>query len=466
MPSRPREEALSEVIGFILILGIITILISLYLVYVVPAEGRQNEITHMNEVNYQFNQYKMAVDALIVNNQNDMTIYTTFPLSTQQISSSTGGFYTLPLFQPAGSTGAILINKRIDNIKIEGELLKQNPGVGNATPNLTIISGQPSHIYTNFTLLSIYPNSGTNVSESSIPPNAGFLVVPLGDSSWKIWINHTPRVDHVSYNRVNYQTDLTVTVEKNGLITLQELVIQKNIRNNTRYYVDLVDATYGLGSALQGSEMLQRIPTSAYTEFEPLATSYGYTSTHLVETNTLGSLEFSSENNYFINQDFYYQMGGVFLKQDDGMVNKISPSITLSRDVDNITHVSIDEIIILGSGIIGGTSPVQVQSLVSAIQKPVNAPEGFPNAKWIDVTIETDAGSATMWNETFSRIRLSSSKSPYNVPLGWSSVSNTTTSSTFHIKGEDITNTTYDIEVNLKRIYLLASLQRIGTVLQ
>lgn len=464
MPSSRREDALSEVIGFILILAIITILISLYLVYVVPAEGRQNEIGHMNQINYQFSQYKTAIDSLIINEQKDLSIYNTFTLSTQQISSSSGGLFILPLFQPAGSSGAILINQRTDNIEIRGELLQEYAGLGNATPNLSVISGKPSHIYTNFTLRSIYPEKGLNVSW--VPPNSGFMVIPLNNPSWKIWINHTPRVDHVSVERVNYETDLTVTVEKNGLVTIQELIIQKNIMNNTRYYVDLVDPTYGLGDVLQESEVLQRIPTSAYIEFEPLATNYGYNSTSLVEANTLGSLEFNSENNYFINQDYYYQMGGIFLKQDDGMVNKITPSITLSRDVDNITYVSIDEIIILGDGIIGGTSPVQVQSFISEIQKPINTPEGFPNAKWIAVTIETDPESSTMWNETFSRIRLGSSKSPYNVPLEWSSVIKATNSSTFYINGEDDTNTTYDIELNLRRIYLLASLQRIGTILQ
>ncbi|HII75705.1 MAG TPA: hypothetical protein HA264_01345, partial [Methanolinea sp.] len=340
MPSIRREDALSEVIGFILILAIITILISLYLVYVVPAEGRQNEIGHMNQINYQFSQYKTAIDSLIINEQKDLSIYNTFTLSTQQISSSSGGLFILPLFQPAGSSGAILINQRTDNIEIRGELLQEYAGLGNATPNFSVISGKPSHIYTNFTLRSIYPDKGLNVSW--VPPNSGFMVIPLNNPSWKIWINHTPRVDHVSVERVNYETDLTVTVEKNGLVTIQELIIQKNITNNTRYYVDLVDPTYGLGDVLQESEVLQRIPTSAYIEFEPLATNYGYNSTSLVEANTLGSLEFNSENNYFINQDYYYQMGGIFLKQDDGMVNKITPSITLSRDVDNITYVSID----------------------------------------------------------------------------------------------------------------------------
>lgn len=466
MPSRSRENALSEVIGFILILGIVTILISLYLVYVVPAEGRQNEITHMNQIGDQFNQYKMGIDALVVNDQKDLAIYNTFSLSTQQVSTSSGGFFVLPLFQPAGSSGAILINQRTDNLHIKGELLEEYAGVGNATPNLAIISSQPSHIYTNFTLLSTYIDEGNNVTDSSVPLNSGFQIVPLGNPSWKIWINHTPRVDHVYYNRVNYKTDLTVTVEKNGIITIQELVIRKNIRNNTRYYVDLVDPTYGLGDFLKESEMLQRIPISPYLELDPLTTSYGYTAKYLVDSNTLGSLEFTSGNNYFIDQDYYYQMGGIFLKQDDGMVNKISPSISLSKNIDNITHVAVDEIIILGEGIIGGTSPVQVQSLISDIRTPVNTPKGIANAKWIAITIQTDPESTKMWNETFSRIRLSSSKTPYNVPLGWSEVNSIPSSSTFFISGEDTTNSTYDIELDLRQVYLLASLQRIGTVLQ
>ena len=39
-----RDEAISEVIGFVLILALIAIVASLYLTYVVPAQGRDMEI--------------------------------------------------------------------------------------------------------------------------------------------------------------------------------------------------------------------------------------------------------------------------------------------------------------------------------------------------------------------------------------------------------------------------------------
>ncbi|HUU75565.1 MAG TPA: hypothetical protein VMW63_05695 [Methanoregulaceae archaeon] len=467
MASERQESALSEVIGFILIIGVIALILSLYLVYVVPAEGRQNEIVHMNKVNDEFNQYKMTIDSLIVNNQLAATIYETFTLSTQQISSSSGSFYSFPLFQPFGSSGTILINSRTDNLTIEADIINQTPGPGNQTPNLDYISSEPDHIYTNFTLRPGYQNSGTNVSFSSLPPSAGILVRPISYSvtNWTMWINATPRVDHVSPDEVNYQTDLTVTIEKNGIITIQDMIIRKGINNNTRYYVDLIDEAYGINADLTYPLELGRDPYGDI-EIEPLSTSYGYNSGIYQEEHTLGSVEFSSGNNYFIQQNYYYQMGGVFLEQTDGMVNKITPSITISRDVDNITHVRIDEILINGSGIMGGTTPVQVQSQLSEVITPVSIAKGIANAKWVAITVETDPKAAKMWNDVFNRIRISSSKTPYNVPVNWSTVIENPSSTTYIIKGYDDANATYDVELELYRPYILTSIERVGAVLE
>jgi hypothetical protein len=465
MASIRRESGLSEVIGFILIIALIAAVASLYLVYVVPAQGRQNEIVHMNQVNNQFDQYKTAIDALIVSSQIDYSLYNTFTLSTQQISSSSGSFYSIPLFQPAGSTGAILINKRTDNLYIQANILQPISGPGNQTPNLNIISSRPAHIYTNFTLLSSYPTSGYNVSY--IPQDSGILIIPISNPTWKMWINHTPIVDYVSPSQWNYRTDLTVSIEKNGVATIQELPIKKNIANNTRYYVDLIDDAYGIGSALQYPLVLQRIPTSGYIDLnDPLATSYGYNSNYYQDNNTLGSVEFQSGNNYFIQQNYYYQMGGVFLQQTDGMVNKIAPSIGLSANVDNITKVKINEIIILGDGIIGGTTPIQVETQLTDTIQPVQIPQGIANAKWVAITIQTDPEAAKMWNETFSRIQIGASKYPYNVPISWSEVRGGPASSTFIIDGIDPTNSTYDIELDMNKAYLLTSIERVGIILE
>jgi hypothetical protein len=50
MPLFPHDDALSEVVGFVLLLAVIVVALSLYQVYGVPAAGREAEIAHMNQV--------------------------------------------------------------------------------------------------------------------------------------------------------------------------------------------------------------------------------------------------------------------------------------------------------------------------------------------------------------------------------------------------------------------------------
>ncbi|HOP66544.1 MAG TPA: hypothetical protein PLG61_02385, partial [Methanoregulaceae archaeon] len=69
MASEWQETALSEVIGFILILAIITAAASLYIVYVVPAQGREAEIRHMEYISSEFTGYKIGIDSLWINDR-------------------------------------------------------------------------------------------------------------------------------------------------------------------------------------------------------------------------------------------------------------------------------------------------------------------------------------------------------------------------------------------------------------
>ena len=58
MMPRCRDDGLSEVVGFVLLLGLIVVVFSLYVTYAVPAESREIEIQHMNEVKTRFTAYK------------------------------------------------------------------------------------------------------------------------------------------------------------------------------------------------------------------------------------------------------------------------------------------------------------------------------------------------------------------------------------------------------------------------
>lgn len=118
MPFRARDDALSEVVGFVLLLGIIVVALSLYQLYGVPAVGRENEILHMNAVKDRFVDYKIALDSLWVNNRTGVLLSTAFDLGTD--SAATGGrAFSFPLLTPAGSGGTISVKSGGANLTIE-----------------------------------------------------------------------------------------------------------------------------------------------------------------------------------------------------------------------------------------------------------------------------------------------------------------------------------------------------------
>ncbi|HIH26433.1 MAG TPA: hypothetical protein HA256_00245 [Methanoregulaceae archaeon] len=129
------EQGLSEVIGFVLILGLIVIFITLWMTYVVPAEGRENEIQHMNDVRDWFTQYKITLDSLWINNGDDtltgMTISNSLTLGSQGGATQAGGFY-MPLMKPIGSTGGLAVVNKSDriSIKVNNEIIVPNLYLG------------------------------------------------------------------------------------------------------------------------------------------------------------------------------------------------------------------------------------------------------------------------------------------------------------------------------------------------
>ena len=114
----PRDDALSEVVGFVLILGVIVVALSLYQVYGVPAAGRENEIAHMNQVKDRFVDYKISLDSLWVNGRNGVLLSTAFDLGTG--APATGGrAFAFPILTPAGSGGTVSVTEGGANLTIE-----------------------------------------------------------------------------------------------------------------------------------------------------------------------------------------------------------------------------------------------------------------------------------------------------------------------------------------------------------
>lgn len=104
------EDALSEIVGFVLILALVVVASTLYLMYVVPAEGREDEITHLNKVQDRFVSYKTSVDGLWMRSLADLSVpgtrgvslSTSFDLGTGGGNTQSSGLF-LSFMRPIGT---------------------------------------------------------------------------------------------------------------------------------------------------------------------------------------------------------------------------------------------------------------------------------------------------------------------------------------------------------------------------
>jgi hypothetical protein len=245
MPPRVDDTALSEVIGFILLLGVIVAAFSLWMTYVVPADGRENEIGQMNAVKDRFTDYKISLDSLWVNNQSGITLSTSINLGTGGGNTQAAGIF-VPLLQPQPSSATLSMKDNGDSITIT--------------------------------------------------------------SSSQAW----PRMN-------------------------------------------------------------------------------------------MSIFEYQSANYYWIQQRYYYQLGGVFLSQDSGSINRVSPSLSIVNNSDSTVAVYIVPIKLSGSSSVGGSGPVRVDTRLRPMNPTVLQLNSFVNIS-VDVSDKT---TALMWmNSVFNESRL------------------------------------------------------------
>lgn len=137
---KDNEVALSEVIGFILLLGLVVAAFSLWMIYIVPINGREDEISQMNDVKDRFTDYKLSLDSLWTNNQSGVTLSTSFNLGTGGGSTQAGGLF-LPLLNPIGSSAVL-------SVKDIGDVMTINSSSsGNYTVNMSILEYESQNHY-------------------------------------------------------------------------------------------------------------------------------------------------------------------------------------------------------------------------------------------------------------------------------------------------------------------------------
>jgi hypothetical protein len=433
---KPGECGLSEVVGFVLIIGLLVVVFSLYLTYGIPVQGRENEIVHMNAAKDQFVSYKLSLDSLFNNNKVGSTVSNSFTLGT-------GGGYTqgmmsfIPIMSPVSSSGVVAINDRTkdpETLSITSRSLILNDSYHDTANLPTRIDSLPKHIYVNI--------QGIISRDLSADTSYGIQVNGTG---WTAMVNLTPRLSAfqnytlesscvyspdgpplsigidqclIPHNQVNYtNSDLVISISKENVSSMQNYAVYKNVIPGS-YSVDLMDESYGLKPIITMPDNLF-IANTLY-QINPVTNdlhivgngnvTYDYSElNYTVPPIPLGTLEYRAQNNYWIPQTYYYQMGGVFLAQNDGNITyKLPPEISFEYTNDpvitkKIVTVSINALTFdqNNRGIVGGSSSVQVKTNLGSITRLPYAP-GTANSKWIRLAINTtDNQSRTMWKNYF-----------------------------------------------------------------
>lgn len=290
---RRNEEGLSEVVGFVLLLGVLVLALSVYQTYAVPAQGRTDEIDHMNEVKDFFLDYKLALDSLWINNAVSVPLSTALDLGTGQATAQSGW---PPFLLPTASAGSLSIR--------EGDVL-------------TI--------------------------ETSDRPQG-----------WEI---------------------------------------------------------------------------------------------------PLGALEYRSENRYWVDQTWTYQMGGVFLTQDRGTTVRLAPLFAISNSARTSASVSVTPVHVRGSGQVGGPGPIRVETRLQ--EMPGNhAPYGdHAPAAWVRLSIRSDnPGSTVAWARA-----LKEAPAREGIPEEWYQVTRDGNVASIFIDGPD-PGESKDVRLHVQRADFYASL--------
>ena len=183
-----RERALSEIVGFILILAVNRRGRHALPHLGIPAQGREGEISHMNEVKDRFVGYKVNIDSLWSNRQCGTAIRTSFTLGTGG-GATTGSFSIIPILSPVRTSDTLALNQRAEYLTIDTDsiLYVTTEGVNqfNESGN---INAAPAP-YTNITFNTTPRHFFINLYSPVLTQQMGVNVV---GSTWSAWVNMTP----------------------------------------------------------------------------------------------------------------------------------------------------------------------------------------------------------------------------------------------------------------------------------
>jgi hypothetical protein len=169
-----------------------------------------------------------------------------------------------------------------------------------------------------------------------------------------------------------------------------------------------------------------------------------------------GSLEFQSDNNYWIDQNYYYQLGGVFLEQDTGSTVRVMPPLTIARYGTGSGYTAKVDFTIIrlnGEQLISGTGPVRIDTNLNS--NGISESPHYEQISNLTITIGSDdPHTRSMWVGLFR-----DSLARYGIPALWYTLTNNDAGVSLEITGEP----TIGVYADVIRANYTATLQTVAT---
>lgn len=413
-----NERGQVGVVVAILMVSLFVAVVVLVQVYYVPSWMEDREAGHMDTVANQFSQIKASIDIETMA-QRDMSL----------INSITLGSKELPFFVSARAFGSLnLLSTANSNFQVALS------GTGLPTRNISDVEKTAGNL-SNVRSLS---SCDLDLDGSQLTDGSHFNA-SAGTSSLNVTVS--------SFNSAFWQVDLRVANASQSPVYDRPIAW---IPKNASYTVNLLDDGYKFST---------RILPYLATPFDMSFTcSDGGTfvisggqyapSGSISTTIRMGTIEYTSENAYFVDQTYVYEGGAVILSQSQGQAVISAPSFSIqnvTRGGETMHLCSLDLVDVtgrVGKTSVSGYGTYSIKTNYSSMQEHAYI------ARNITVTIATNHAAA--WyrylNNTLSRSGFGPSSF---------TITNATNTVTLTLLGPS-TGSSYDIKLTTTRINIMA----------
>ncbi|MEA1907700.1 MAG: hypothetical protein U9N43_01520 [Euryarchaeota archaeon] len=315
------NSAVSTVVSFILILGLLVTVIAFVKVQYVPSWAEDAEARHARDVFVDFSAIPGNIDNLVLANGSTT-------VSHQRIKLGSGG---IPIVAPGMSYGTLGVVPGAG-----GGSFKVDADVWNVDISRNSTSDDLKNGSVNITNVSSVSEFYIHIDE--VEYNAGSLGM--------ICVDFTNQSGGVAIEIVD-NTSLIISVcNGNGDNVIEDFSIKADSSEIKDYTIDLLNPRYGFCKVLSDADVPYNLTITNDTSLNGSYiwhfidyNEYNRTLESYTET-TNGTMIYESRNRQFINQKFIYQNGAVFLCQLPNAGMRVAPGIAI-EDVKNYTRVMI-----------------------------------------------------------------------------------------------------------------------------